>query len=220
VAAYDLVHIYNRTPDCPMVSGKVSYFHKLCSADNYSMYKDWTAKSRGVCLLTEITATVQLKTGYTEVATPYQSAGTSISQFYVIFSNGGYQVTSSAPPTRIECFAVCKTARDTCCGKSQCLDQGDDSLYNKCMGEYLSCGGKCPQSPTFSGSNIKTKLVTNDNHMQKSSATYKNFNEITDDVKVNYASSPVPIEVEEEELVSSILYLWLILEGLLLYPTY
>lgn len=90
------------------------------------MYKDWTAKSRGVCLLTEITATVQLKTGYTEVATPYQSAGTSNSQFYVIFSNGGYQVTSTAPPTRIECFAVCKTARDTCCGTSHCLD---DTLY-------------------------------------------------------------------------------------------
>jgi hypothetical protein len=88
------------------------------------------------------------------------------------------------------------------------------------MGEYLSCGGKCPQSPTFSGSNIKAELVANDNHMQKSSATYKNFNEIIDDVKVNYTSSPVPIEVEEEELVSSILYLWLILEGLLLYPTY
>jgi hypothetical protein len=58
--------------------------------------------------------------------------------------------------------------------------------------------------------------------MQKSSATSinKNFNEIIDDVKVNYASSPVPIEAEEEELVSSILYLSLILEGLLLYPTY
>lgn len=128
-----------------MVSGKVSY--KLCSADHYSMYKDWTAKSRGVCLLTEITATVQLKTGYTEVATPYQSAGTSYSQFYVILSNDGYQVTSSAPPTRIECFAVCKTARDTCCGTSHCLE---DTLYNKCIGEYLSCGGKCPQSPTIS----------------------------------------------------------------------
>jgi len=79
LAAYDLVHIVNRTPDCPMVSGKVSY--KLCKADHYVMDKDWTAKSRGVCLLTEITATVQLKTGYTEVATPYQSAGTSYSQF-------------------------------------------------------------------------------------------------------------------------------------------
>ena len=115
------------------------------------MYKDWTAKSRGVCLLTEITATVQLKTGYTEVATPYQSAGTSYSQFYVIknFLTGGYEVTSSAPPTRVECWAVCKTARDICCGTSHCLDPLDKSLYDKCIGEYLSCGGKCPQSPTF-----------------------------------------------------------------------
>ena len=57
--------------------------------------------------------------------------------------DGGYQVTSSAPLTR---FAVCKTARDTCCGTSHCLD---DTLYEKRIGEYLSCGGKCPQSPTL-----------------------------------------------------------------------
>ncbi|SEA26355.1 hypothetical protein [Alkalimonas amylolytica] len=71
------------------VKGKVRYMSVFCSDDDFSATPSttWQASSRGVCLLTEITATVITPQGNIE-ATPYKSSGTSYSEFAVI-SRGG-----------------------------------------------------------------------------------------------------------------------------------
>lgn len=81
--SYPVVKIHNSTSF--IAKGKVSYMSLFCSDDNYSVTPDttWTAKSRGVCLLTKITATVKTPEG-DFVASPYTSSGTSYSNFAVI----------------------------------------------------------------------------------------------------------------------------------------
>jgi hypothetical protein len=81
---YPLVNIVNST-NYP-VSGVVYYVD--CKNDDFTIdpLKSWEAKSRGICLLSEITADVQMPGSKIE-ATPYQSSGTSYSQF-VIYQTG------------------------------------------------------------------------------------------------------------------------------------
>ena len=71
-----------------------------CSDDSYILTKKetaWEASSRGICLVTKITATIINLGGDgwgDEVAaTPYTSSGTSYSQYAVIAKGGQYQVT-------------------------------------------------------------------------------------------------------------------------------
>ena len=81
--AYPKVHIVNSTNFS--VKGKVKYASAFCSDDNYEIAPggSWTAGSRGVCLLTEVSATVHTP-GQDAKATPYESSGTSYSQFAVL----------------------------------------------------------------------------------------------------------------------------------------
>ncbi|MFK7786944.1 MAG: hypothetical protein AB8B56_17620 [Crocinitomicaceae bacterium] len=77
------------------ISGKVSYASIFCSDDDYSATPNttWTASSRGVCLVTGISATVKTPNGDVQ-ATPYSSSGTAYSQFAVIQTGPGkFEVT-------------------------------------------------------------------------------------------------------------------------------
>ena len=68
-----------------IANGTVSYASIFCSNDNYTVTPNttWSASSRGVCLVTEISATVKTPNGDI-VASPYTSSGTSYSQFAII----------------------------------------------------------------------------------------------------------------------------------------
>ena len=81
--AYPLVNIQNTTNYS--ASGTVEYASIFCSNDNWGAGpgQTWQASSRGVCLLTGITASVSVN-GSTIDATPYSSSGTSYSQFALI----------------------------------------------------------------------------------------------------------------------------------------
>ncbi|WP_299181090.1 hypothetical protein [uncultured Chryseobacterium sp.] len=93
--SYPLVKITNSTNY--IASGKVSYMSIFCSDDNYTVTPNttWQAGSRGVCLLTEISATLQTPNGNIQ-ATPYTSSGTSYSEFAIIQTG-----TNSFAVTRI-----------------------------------------------------------------------------------------------------------------------
>lgn len=80
--AYPDVTIVNSTQFT--ASGRVEYLSSLCSDDDYivSPNATWT-HSRGLCLITKITATVRTSNGDV-VAAPYTSSGTSCSQFAII----------------------------------------------------------------------------------------------------------------------------------------
>lgn len=91
--SYPLVTIADSTPF--NISGEVCYASLFCSNDDYSATPNttWKASSRGVCLVTKITATVRTPQGDI-VATPYTSSGTSYSQFAVIqVGPGKFEVT-------------------------------------------------------------------------------------------------------------------------------
>jgi hypothetical protein len=91
--AYPVVEIVDSTPY--NISGTVSYASIFCSNDNYSATPNttWSASSRGVCLVTNISAVVKTPNGDI-VATPYTSSGTSYSQFAVIqTSSTSFEVT-------------------------------------------------------------------------------------------------------------------------------
>ena len=83
--AYPKVHIVNSTNFS--VKGKVEIcILPFSSDDNYAdrlPSGSWTAGSRGVCLLTEVSAAVHTP-GQDSKATPYESSGTSYSQFAVL----------------------------------------------------------------------------------------------------------------------------------------
>jgi hypothetical protein len=81
--SYPCVNIVNSTNY--IASGKVSYMSIFCSNDDYTVTPgtSWTAGSRGVCLVTEISAVVQTPNGNIQAA-PYTSSGTSYSQFAII----------------------------------------------------------------------------------------------------------------------------------------
>lgn len=91
--SYPPVQITNSTNYS--ASGTVDYESAFCSNDNYSADAGgtWTASGRGVCLVTQITA-VLLVNGSQQQASPYQSSGTSYSQFAIVqTSGGGFAVT-------------------------------------------------------------------------------------------------------------------------------
>lgn len=90
--SYPLVHIANSTGH--YVSGTVHYASAFCSNDDYHIDANaaWEATSRGVCLVTEISAEVD-EDGTKVRATPYTSSGTSYSQYAVIKIHDGYAVT-------------------------------------------------------------------------------------------------------------------------------
>ena len=81
--SYPRVTIANSTTF--IISGKVSYMSAFCSNDHYDATPNttWKAGSRGVCLVTKISAKVKTPDGDI-VATPYTSSGTSYSEFAVI----------------------------------------------------------------------------------------------------------------------------------------
>lgn len=81
--SYPLVEITNSTNY--IVSGKVDYMGAFCSDDSYTVTPNttWTTSSRGVCLLTKVSATVKTPNGEI-VAKPYESSGTSYSRFAII----------------------------------------------------------------------------------------------------------------------------------------
>jgi len=81
---YPLVHIVNSTAFAG--SGKVYYASAFCSNDDYSVAANggqWTASGRGVCLVTEVSATLYVN-GTPVNASSYTSSGTSYSQFAII----------------------------------------------------------------------------------------------------------------------------------------
>ena len=83
--SYPLVVIHNSTN--LTVKGKVSYVSSSCSTDDYTAtpMSDWKAKSRGVCLLTKVTATIYNTDGTTVDAASYVSSdGTTYWEFGVI----------------------------------------------------------------------------------------------------------------------------------------
>jgi hypothetical protein len=92
--AYPLVSVSNSVPY--VVSGTVVYASAFCSNDDFDITPNtvWTATSRGVCLVTKIKAYVKTPNGNVD-ATPYESSGTSYSQFAVINYGDGnnFQVT-------------------------------------------------------------------------------------------------------------------------------
>ncbi|WP_218244331.1 hypothetical protein [Pseudomonas sp. QTF5] len=92
--SYSCVVIYNSTPY--KVSAEVEYMSLFCSNDELTIdpFSSWEASSRGVCLLTEISATVFTPDGNV-VATPYISSGTSDYRFAIIQTGAhSFEVTS------------------------------------------------------------------------------------------------------------------------------
>lgn len=89
--AYSKVHISNSTNYA--VRGHVSY--AACSGDDFEIQpmQSWTAKSRGVCLLTRISATVYTP-DHTVDAESYRSSGTSYSQFSILQLDPGKYTVS------------------------------------------------------------------------------------------------------------------------------
>jgi len=90
--AYPLVHIVNSTDH--NISGKVNYASAFCSDDSFTIGPkgEWTASSRGACLVTQVYADVNVA-GKSVRATPYTSSGTSYSEFAVIETAGSFSVT-------------------------------------------------------------------------------------------------------------------------------
>ena len=80
---YPYVHIVNYT--LYAAAGSVSYPGWGCDNDTYSMGPRgvWTASSRGLCLVSDISATLVVD-GKPVAATPYQSTGTAYSQFHIV----------------------------------------------------------------------------------------------------------------------------------------
>lgn len=91
--SYPLVHISNSTPY--PAAGKVSYASIFCSDDDYTVNGNggqWTASSRGVCLVTKVSASLNVNGSWVE-ASAYTSSGTSYSQFAIIQTGNSFAVT-------------------------------------------------------------------------------------------------------------------------------
>ncbi|GEM75162.1 hypothetical protein [Vibrio sagamiensis] len=88
--SYPYVTIDNST--AYHVSGEVDFAVCLQSSFVVNASHKWVDDSRGICLVTKVTATVATDDGNVE-AKPYISSGTSFSHFAVIHRNGGYEVT-------------------------------------------------------------------------------------------------------------------------------
>jgi len=93
---YPAVNIINSTTHA--VTGTVVY--AACSDDDFKIAAgpgtSWTGPYRGGCLITEISAQIAYEGTFVE-ATPYESSGTSYSEFAVIQQNQknppGFEVT-------------------------------------------------------------------------------------------------------------------------------
>lgn len=97
--AYPKVKVFNSTPF--EAKGTVEYASVFCSNDDYKVksYKLWEATSRGVCLLTKISAIVKTDIGDIQ-ATPYTSVGTTYSDFSIVAGpNNTYRVTRNVSAT-------------------------------------------------------------------------------------------------------------------------
>ena len=83
IMAYPKVHIANSTNFT--AKGTVEYDSAFCGNDDYTAkpHKTWKANSRGICLLTKITATLSTPNGNIQ-AKAYTSSGTSYSQFAIV----------------------------------------------------------------------------------------------------------------------------------------
>jgi hypothetical protein len=83
---YPDVKLTNSTPY--KASGHISF--AACSGNDFNNLapNDSQSFSRGACLLTKITATVN-----GQDATPYESSGTSYSQYAIIVQGTGFAVT-------------------------------------------------------------------------------------------------------------------------------
>jgi hypothetical protein len=83
VTGYPEVTIHNSTNF--ICFGQVDYKSVFCSDDRYAVTPNttWKANGRGICLLTKITAVVRTPNGDV-VAKPYESTGTSFSEFAII----------------------------------------------------------------------------------------------------------------------------------------
>lgn len=90
--AYDYVTVFNST-NYPG-SGTVEYDDQFCSNDDWNAGpgNSWTATSRGYCLVTGVTATLNVN-GTPIAALGYSSPGTSASYFVVV------QKGTGIPPT-------------------------------------------------------------------------------------------------------------------------
>ncbi|WP_416430757.1 hypothetical protein [Piscirickettsia salmonis] len=86
VNSYPVVHILNSAGYA--VKGTISYDSALCSDEDYVVgsYAAWSSQSRGVCLVSKITA-ININTG--ESGHAYESSGTSYSQFVVYRDESG-----------------------------------------------------------------------------------------------------------------------------------
>jgi hypothetical protein len=83
--AYPPVKLTNSTPYLAS-SGTVRYLSWSCTNDNYANLQSghiWTGPPRGICLISEITGIVRTPSGDV-VAEPYESSGTSYSNFAII----------------------------------------------------------------------------------------------------------------------------------------
>lgn len=97
-ADYPLARVTNNTPYT--VSGEVQYVSAFCKDDSYTVAPGatWTASSRGVCLIDDITGTMSGAVGeYGESTkiTPYNaSPATSYSGFQINAYSGSYRIFS------------------------------------------------------------------------------------------------------------------------------
>lgn len=93
-AAYPLARITNNTPY--PAAGQINYASYLCKNDQYTVApgQTWTATSRGVCLITWISAYLSLPDGKTIQATTYRSAGTTYSNFLISPTQNDFRVWS------------------------------------------------------------------------------------------------------------------------------
>lgn len=84
IMSYSLVKIVNSTPY--IAEGKAIYVSVFCSDDSYSVTPNttWEAKSRGICLLKEITADVKTPQGIVKATPFHDSIGTTDSRFAII----------------------------------------------------------------------------------------------------------------------------------------
>lgn len=102
-ADYPLAHIQNNTEYA--VSGTVEYASALCRNDGYSVAPggSWTARSRGVCLITGITGSISGRARYGESleVVPYDSTGTSYSKFQINAHGGQYRIFSDEEHARV-----------------------------------------------------------------------------------------------------------------------
>ncbi|MEZ4472001.1 MAG: hypothetical protein R3F60_14640 [bacterium] len=102
-ADYPLAEVTNNTPYS--VSGKVKYASAFCKDDAYSVPAGgtWRARSRGVCLITGITGSIGqgARFGESTSVVPYDSTGTSYSQFQINAYGGQYRIFSKQEYARV-----------------------------------------------------------------------------------------------------------------------